>query len=106
MVGARAGGAACAPSSLRRWANLLNRALPLAKHFDGLRARAGRAHGRRPRARGRGRVRRVAQQTWGEPAPHRALEHTIELARAGNKYFDESARGSSREVRTWRASRR
>ena len=32
-----------------------------------------------------------AAEAWAEPAPHRALEHTIELARAGNKYFDESA---------------
>jgi methionyl-tRNA synthetase len=74
--------------------NLLNRALPFAKHFDGrvphapaetlsdadraLEALAATAA-------------RDAAAAWAEPAPHRALEATIELARAGNRYFDESA---------------
>jgi methionyl-tRNA synthetase len=74
--------------------NLLNRVLPFAKHFDGkvpyaptetlgdneraLQARAAVAM-------------REAAEAWAAPAPHRALELTIELARAGNKYFDDSA---------------
>ncbi|MFO0608574.1 MAG: methionine--tRNA ligase [Polyangiales bacterium] len=73
--------------------NLLNRALPfLAKHFDGLVPVPGeptdvdRALEAAAESAARG-----AAEAWGEPAPHRALEHTIELARAGNKYFDESA---------------
>ncbi len=73
--------------------NLLNRALPfLVKYFEGRVPAAGEAND----------LDRALQQlaatsasgsaaAWQEPAPQRALEHTIELARACNKYFDESA---------------
>ncbi len=74
--------------------NLLNRALPFAKHFegrvphapDGALTDADRALQRRAHE-----AAQEAASAWAEPAPHRALEATIELARAGNRYFDESA---------------
>jgi methionyl-tRNA synthetase len=73
--------------------NLLNRALPfVTRHFDGAVPPAGALTDRdRDLAEAAAAAARGAAEAWAEPAPHRALEHTIELARAGNKYFDESA---------------
>lgn len=73
--------------------NLLHRTLPfVGKYFDGMVPAPGR-HDARDRA-----IEALTIETlksiaaaWAEPAPHRALELTIELARAGNRYFDESA---------------
>ena len=73
--------------------NLLNRALPfLAKYFEGRVPAAGEPSDLDRSLEAAALVAATGSaDAWAEPAPHRALEHTIELARACNKYFDESA---------------
>ncbi len=74
--------------------NLLNRALPFAKHFDGKVPHAPAetlTDADRALEALAAKCASEAADAWAEPAPHRALEATIELARAGNRYFDESA---------------
>ncbi|MBI5517514.1 MAG: methionine--tRNA ligase [Deltaproteobacteria bacterium] len=74
--------------------NLLNRALPFAKHFDCKVPEAPEARltdaERALRARSEA-LSLEASRAWDAVCPHRALEHTVELARAGNKYFDDQA---------------
>jgi len=73
--------------------NLLNRALPfLAKYFEGRVPAAGEPADLDRALEAAALVAATGSaDAWREPAPHRALDHTIELARACNKYFDESA---------------
>jgi methionyl-tRNA synthetase len=74
--------------------NLLNRALPFVKHFDGAVPHAPPESLTDTDRALRQRAREVAEESaraWESMAPHRALELTIDLARAGNKYFDENA---------------
>lgn len=75
--------------------NLLHRALPFAtKYFEGKVPAVDEAQltelDRQLRARVTGLVAEVTA-AWDELAFHRALELTIEAARAANKYFDETA---------------
>ncbi len=74
--------------------NLLNRALPFTKHFEGrvphVAAEALTDADRALETLAATKAREAAD-AWRDVAPHRALEATIELARAGNRYFDEQA---------------
>lgn len=74
--------------------NLLHRALPFAKHFDNKFPTVD------PKLVGEKetelveRARETAVEVarcWNDNQPHRAIEQSIDLARAGNKYFDDLA---------------
>lgn len=74
--------------------NLLNRALPFTKHFEGRVPQVSPealTEGDRALEALASTKAREAADAWRDVAPHRALEATIELARAGNRYFDEQA---------------
>ncbi|MEZ4405544.1 MAG: methionine--tRNA ligase [Polyangiales bacterium] len=74
--------------------NLLHRVMPFAKHFDGRVPAVDPSAVTEREATLREKARVTAEEVaccWEDYQSHRGLELVVELARAGNRYFDESA---------------